>query len=455
VAHFSLFLISWGGAMNDCSLILALAISLISTNTLSSQDQSRQIESEKKGKEGGVKTETSSITSDQFPTGGRSLNEQEQKRLRVSWDKPKRKVNETGPASRPVLEISGKLSLLQEDQKTLKPIDWPLPIRVVVCPRPNEKPDWNRWHDRRNSIHSDILVGYELVFGSEGLPKLPAGVFSAPFELSNFPSPVGATKPFQVALCLGEKNGNKLTWCNTAHILPQTVKVLEITGPKPLSRSLQLINACPTPIGWEFDPIPLVRAANHLRSLGKDKSIGALREFLELAYDTGYSRDRIDPENIDTSNQWCLASLLPLTFDGIDHKETIRVWKGIPFHTVVIHGTSGWPASTRELVDRAAQKGKLIQKPLRPADDPLEAADSLFNKIVEGKDPNDKDNGDELRKHLRRQAWRVVHHLVDPDAEEIPELTQATWDKLKTKAARLHIHWDEERQEYVAGQKSK
>jgi hypothetical protein len=108
-----------------------------------------------------------------------------------------------------------------------------------------------------------------------------------------------------------------LDWRNEAPILSQTVQMIEVPGPKPISRTLQLINACPTPIGWDFDPIALVRAANHLRSLGKEKSIEALREFLKLAYDTGYTRDRIDPENIDTSNQWCLATLVPVVFDAV------------------------------------------------------------------------------------------------------------------------------------------
>jgi hypothetical protein len=62
-----------------------------------------------------------------------------------------------------------------------------------------------------------------------------------------------------------------------------------------LSKTLQLINACPTPLGWNYDPIALVRAANHLRALGKDKAIASLREFLDVAHDTGYDRDRIDP----------------------------------------------------------------------------------------------------------------------------------------------------------------
>jgi hypothetical protein len=400
-----------------------------------------------------VPWESSSHTSIHYPPEARDLDQMEQKRLRISWDKPKRKVKNGGRYSRPELEISGKLSLLQEDGKTLKPVDWPLPVRVVLSLRPNEKPDWTRWHDRKDCTTSDTLVGWEMAFSSEGIPKLPPGVFIATFQLSNFPTPIGAMKPFQVGLCLGEKKGQTLTWRNRVPVLPQSVEMLEVPGPKPISRTLQLINACPTPIGWNFDSIALVRAANHLRSLGKDKAIAALREFLEVAYDTGYSRDRIDPENIDTSNQWCLASLVPLVFDGVDQDLRIGVWQGIPFHTMVIHGTSGWPPSVRPLLREAQEHGKLIQKPLRPTNDPLEAADSAFKKIVETEKQKDSE---ELLRHLRAQVWRGIRHLVDPQAKETPDLSsKPTWDKLKAKAASLKIRWDEKRQEFVAGEQGK
>jgi hypothetical protein len=413
----------------------------------------------------GFATERCSVTFDELAADHRHLREGQQKRLRVVWQKPVRKVDQKGPRAA-LLQITGKLSLLQKDGKTLKPVDWPLPIRVVLCQRPNERPDWSRWHDRRDSLSSNNLVGREVIFGSRSkpgggveaipLPKRPAGVFTASFPLSRIYSPIGATKSFQVGLCLGEKKGNLVTWRNVVPILPQTVQMVEVSGPKPLSRALQLINACPTPIGWDYDPIALVRAANHLRALGKPKAIAALHEFLALAYDTGYDRDRIDPENIDTSNQWCLASLIPLVFDSVGLSKRIVVWQGIPFHTVVIRGTSGWPPSTRPLVAAAAKRGKLIRKPLRPADNPLEAADTLSVKKGKPKDREQRGSWTELRQHLRSQAWRAVRPLVDPERKQSPDLmSKAAWEKLKAKVAHLKIRWNQMSQEYVAGKKLK
>jgi hypothetical protein len=402
------------------------------------------------------------VTVSELAAEDRSLDKQHQKGLRVTWGKPRRVAGSTDHA--PHLAISGKLSLLQADGKTLKPVDWPLPIRVVMCPRPNEKPDWRRWHDL-DTLASDHLVGRELVIGARStgdggsepipLPKKPPGTFLATFSLRQIQSPIGATKPFQVGLCLGEKKGTTVTWRNLVPIQPQTVQLLEVSGPRPLSRTLQLINACPNPLGWRFDGIALARAVNHLSSLGKDNAIAAMREFLEMADHDGYGRDGVDPANIDTSDQYCLACVVPLVFDRVDLLERITVWQGIPFHTVVIDGFRGQrPRSTGRLLDRAAQSGKLFAQPLRPADNPLPAADSLFDRIVPPKEP--EMSRLRLREHLRKQAWRAVRHLVDPRAKAPPDLSsQANWDRLNAKVAQLKIRWDEKRQEYVAAAKPK
>jgi hypothetical protein len=402
--------------------------------------------------ERGVGIETRSTGVEDLPAEDRILDQADRKRLRVTWEKPRRKVYERASRRESCLEITGKLSLLQADGKTLKAVDWPYPIQVVITRRPNEKPDWTRWYDPRDSLSSGTLVGREFMYDTPRTKK-PVGVFSAGFPLSEIETAVGTTMPFQVGLSFGEKKGNMVTWSNISPILPQSVKMLDVPGPKPLSRTLQLINACPTPIDWNYDPIALVRATNHLQSLGKDKAIAAMREFLELADDPVPLRRRIDPTNIDTSNQWCLASIVPLVFDGVREREDIRVWQGIPFHTVVIRGFSRpGPVSSRPLVDEAARIGTSRKKPLRPADNPLEAADALFDKIVE------EGGGfrQERLNHLRRQAWTAIRHLVDPGGKQSPDFSsQESWDKLKAKVTQMKIRWDEKRQEYVAGEKGK
>jgi hypothetical protein len=407
----------------------------------------------------------------ELPAEDRILEGEQRKRLRITWDKPEygRQVDDKDGTRAPYLQVNGKLSLLQLDGKTLKPVDWPYPVRVVMTRRPNEKPDWSRSHDARDCVWADTLVGREVLHGDQGtadgkekppsLSRLPDGVFSVKLRLDEIESPVGDTKPFQVGLSFGEKKGKKLTWSNIAPILPQSVTMLQVAGPKPLSRTLQLINGCPTPFDGcdNHDPIALVRAVNHLRSLGKDKAIAELRAFLEVAYhsgDTEQTRYRIDPRNIDTSDRACLMSLVPLVFDGLDRDvEEIKVWQGIPFSFLEVSGTGGWVWGTEALVGDAADRGKLRAKPLRPADNPLQAADSLFSKMVPAEE---RKRAYLSQVHLRVQAWRSIRHLVDPDGKQLPDFSsQASWDRLKARVKQMKIRWDEERQEYVAGEKGK
>ncbi len=112
-----------------------------------------------------VAMQTSSSEMDELPAEDRNLDKEQRKRLRVAWEKPNRiVVNRSRRGNgRPYLEISGKLSLLQADGKTLQPVDWPFPIQVVITRRPDEKPDWSRWHDQRDSLWDDTLVGRDFI----------------------------------------------------------------------------------------------------------------------------------------------------------------------------------------------------------------------------------------------------------------------------------------------------
>jgi hypothetical protein len=399
-----------------------------------------------------------------LPAANHNPDATERKRLRVQWGKPR--LMEGDQSS---LEFMGVLLLASEDGKSQKPVDWPQPLRVVLAKTAQDRPDWSQRHSRRNSVWADTIVGRGPPLGSlatfhhddeaRPIPRR-AGQFIATMPLGELHREIGQTKAFQIGLCLGVKKGTTLTWTNTSPILPDTVSTIEIPGPKALAATLQLINACPTPLGWDYDPLALVRASNHLRSLGKDRTIKALREFVRIARDPGYGgNERRDPEDIDTSNQWCLATLVPLVFEKASPKDEdpplwtheITIWEGIPFHNVRIGATTGWPPRSEPLVEWAAKHGKLIVRPLIPTDRPLEAADGLFDELG-----RTKNRERELRQHLRLQAWRMIGQLVEPgsqprkaDAERLD--SEPEWKRLKARAARLTIRWSKERQEYVRG----
>src|SRR5262249_4443641 len=154
---------------------------------------------------------------------------------------------------------------------------------------PQNALDWTHFHLRDNTVGSDVVVGMKIVTGVRSGPdgkstpipieKKPPGEFTGRFRLSEIERPVGGKKAFQLGLCLGAKNGKQIPWATDQPVLPQSLTKVEIAGPESLSETMRLINGCPTPLGWDYDPAAAVRAANHLRGLGTEKAVAALREF--------------------------------------------------------------------------------------------------------------------------------------------------------------------------------
>lgn len=299
-----------------------------------------------------------------------------------------------------------------------------------------------------------------------------SGAFEVHFPIYEINRPVGKAGPVQVGITLGEHRGQSMEWNNQTPVLPQTIGTITIPGSPPISETLQLLCECPNPLGWdEYNPITLVRAVNHLRSLGKDDAIAALRAFARLAPVESSSVRHRKTASIDTTDQQRLCLIIPLLFerknpevkfptnedfshDGSDEWWDFRVSveDDIPFHNTKIVGRTGPPDPPRGyLVEWAAKHGKLREKPLRPADDPLAAADSLYAKLA-AKEPDWHPlYEDILRTHVRHQAWRIVAPFMESErAKNWPGgLDDTEWQELKAKAERLNIRWSEERQEYV------
>jgi hypothetical protein len=382
-------------------------------------------------------------------------------RLRVQWHESHPWDWKWGHKRCPLLAITGRLLLLDKDAQTLRPVDKPLRVAVALRQRPDEQPDWSYSLVIRPSPDLPNLLRFAtlgepyrmLTTDVEPLEPLAPGVFVVHFRRSELYTEPGKTRAFQIGLCVGDQKDQF-----ASKFLPQSVRMVDIPGPQPLSPTLQYINACPTPLGRSHDPVPVIRAVNHLHLLGKEKTIASLREFLRLAYGPDFERSRNDVANIDTSNQWCLETLLPPLFPNLDYSkrgESILVWQGIPFHTYVYGGYSGSVGRMDPCLDEAEREGKLLEQPLRPADNPLEAADSLYAKIGPERPPSNGFNGF-LQLHLRAQAWRAVRHLNLQDWKPptfYDRDIDVSWQRLKDEVVKRKIRWDKQKQEYVAGAK--
>jgi hypothetical protein len=380
------------------------------------------------------------VTDDAFPRTSHNPGPDEKSRLRVRWGK----VTEKG--SKQSLVIRGMLLIKSSDGQTERGVNWAQGVRVVIARTPSTKPSWNPRYDPETVALADTVTRDNGTFE----------VLIATYKIRRIP---GKTVPFQVAISLGTKSKKTITWTTDDPVLAKTVGTVRVQGPKPLGRTMRLINATLTVQPFEgCNPVSLVRAVNHLRSLGKAKAIARLREYLDIA---GMSPlERWDPANIDTSNRECVFLIVRLLFEPANSREKLPdiqigglsspapramqlpdnplfplvLRDDVPFLLPVGINHLGPPPDPADHVDWAEKHGKLRAKPLRPPDNPLTAADGL--------------HAFQDTQELRQQAWRMIEHLAGP-WKETAGSAHTVWKKHKQKAAMLKIRWAEKKQEYV------
>jgi hypothetical protein len=413
------------------------------------------------------------LTNPEFPDDSRNPSPDEQQRLRVKWGDSPVGYFDHGDSThdglvpterlRPsgVLGVRGKLVIESVDGKSADPVTWLQGIRVVIARTPEERPDWSKQHSKGDSVWHDCVL--------EG-----DGSFLVYFAPDTIRRPVGRTGTFQIAICLGKKSGKTITWKNDVPILPNTLGTIQIKGPNRLSPTMEAINGAPSVTWRNCNPIGLVRAVNHLQSLGKSKAVSEMREFLRIARDSnGTERD---PANIDTSDYQCIFLIVRLLFEPEDASEhlppmhiggmspspakadeplwplfPLAIQDDIPF--VLIDGAAllGLPESPSVHVDWAEKHGRLREKLLRPADDPILAVDKLIalpqtQRLLDWHSPL----------VLRRQAWRTIASLArrSPPQDNLVSRTKeendAEWEECKRIASKLRLRWDTKQQNYVA-----
>jgi hypothetical protein len=234
-----------------------------------------------------------------------------------------------------------------------------------------------------------------------------------------------------------------------------------------IERATELLAVAPSVYTTDYDPIALVRAVNSLRALGKDDAVVALRRFAERYPARG---DDLSPHN-------SLDLVMPLAFERSDPEDEypsfwitaredwdgfLTVHKDIPFRrgSVLLMGREG---DKIELINWAQAHGRLRATALRPADDPLAAAEAAIEAWHVGQEldrssteilsPMEEAKERNFAAHvMREEGLRCIAHLLKLRADDLPYLGQddAEWSRLKAECRRLGIRWSEERQEYVA-----
>jgi hypothetical protein len=208
----------------------------------------------------------------------------------------------------------------------------------------------------------------------------------------------------------------------------------------------------------DHDPVALIRAVNHLQSMGKADAIAAMRRFAPHGYHRSTEDrhrqlepvimllfDRADPEDgypQSGTGQGARMILKPGPWP-----RNITVQDDFPFQIEVGRSAD----ETAYLLEWAETRGRMRESPLSPAGDPLAAADKLIDGTPESSWNNMARRMLIIRS--REQAYRAIKHLLPPAAQEElkpPFFSKSQWNALKERCGELDIQWSELKQEYVA-----
>ena len=223
--------------------------------------------------------------------------------------------------------------------------------------------------------------------------------------------------------------------------------------------ALRLLAEIPAPAYDDFyDPVPLVRAVNHLHSMGRNDALKALRRaamssnnaetqrslqyVIPLLFDRRESEDKLpEPKPAGKSGEYMLT---------LDHWNLpIDMQRDVPFRTKNYFER---PDSNAYLVEWAAREGRFRTMRLRPADDLLSAADDSVQHL-KSQAFESTDQKWWIRYNIRRQAYSALQPAVWPDdlqAARKYNWDDKSWAKLKEQCRTLGVLWSEHQQAYVA-----
>lgn len=386
-------------------------------------------------------------------------------RLYVEWDPPERTPLNW-------VRVSGRICIEGVGAAPGRALDWFEGVRVLTARNPGTAIDWSRKALREDSVWVDYTIGHN-------------GEFCHMLNTSDINCRVGASAKFQFGVTLAEATGNQIYWPYQMPALPQSISWLDVPGPPELSPITQLINGSPSPHGFLFDPLALIRAVNHLRSLGREGAMIALRVFADLcwrgvphAYVASFNRRRPRiPENLDSGDGECLFLIVRLLYDapgtgahprmglgaynpkpgvGIEERWPrfpIVVEENIPFFGAVeLWLGSGMPRQPETMLDWYEEHGIFVTEPLCPANDPLAVADCLAC------DSDLPGPGGNIHHRVRQQAARMLPDDPRIAKEKVAVLASdgwiaaGVWEHLREAVAEHGICWNAASESYVLGQ---
>lgn len=360
------------------------------------------------------------------------------------------------------LWLRGRIVVAAGEGQPARAVNWFQGLRILLARQPNKEQDWSHGPSRQETLLDDVVAR-------------PDGSFRAEFDLADLPRAVASLERYQVGISLAEDDGQMLVWNATQPPLAGSVAMVPIPGPPRLSPTLERINSAST---WENDPsrtAELVRAVNVLRTLGKQKALAALREYLESAAES--DQLELDPANIETGDRNGVFWIVRLLFeparagaripepmlgapspspDAADRELwplfPIELADDIPFMLVEGWTLAGRPEDPSSHLVWAERYGVLRAQPLRPADNPMRVAERLASLPKTHRLAMFPTDARRTGDNLKRQAWRMVAGLlpaIELDNDQLGEFTSDEWRRLRKASRDRNLHWDETQQAFA------
>jgi len=215
----------------------------------------------------------------------------------------------------------------------------------------------------------------------------------------------------------------------------------------------------------EYDPLWTVRTANMLLPLGKEKALFVIEQFVYVC---------CGPGELQPAEQvfWLLRAMFvpeqpfPLPAIGMitpgvpkDRSDVplfpMIVWNDIPINLITMLLLAGAPESPLKHVEYFREHGLMRTNLLKPPDDPFESYQKLIESDLWTKPRLDR-QGEAVRFEpdiVLREVLLLVRGAYRPHEMEssISYIWKKDLDKYHRGFLATQAHWDEKRQQYIAG----
>lgn len=268
------------------------------------------------------------------------------------------------------------------------------------------------------------------------------------------------------------------SFCNSQEVQESENATAAIPSENSASNSLmELIDRTKDWPSKSPNPVALIRASNTLRKLPKSEILAALSEYIE----------KHAPPPSPYQNPYHLHALVESLFDPADPSQRLEYPSSVvtdnhsqensnfPWNPRVLLKFSDdipwalvpdyWAVAPLSEADIQWLKRYAVVRtaPLRPADNPLIAAENLIRSVSAAREAVVASHSDlprdgyaiYLRENVAKQSISMVSNWI-PAIPELPYddyMWAPFWEPILNKSKTLGIYWDETKQEYAIGRK--